>query len=60
MSHNFDARAAAASLAIGSVNASVVFLVSVLIGAPRQWPGAIFSLITTTCMAYFFLTRRRR
>ena len=57
---SFDARKAAASVAIGSVNATLVFLVSVLIGAPRQWPGAIFSLITTSCMFYVFLTRRRR
>jgi hypothetical protein len=55
----FDDRALALAVMVGALMASMVFTVSIIINAPRVWPGTSASFLIAGSQTYLFATRRK-
>lgn len=51
------ARAIAASLIVGTTTASVVFIFSIAVDAPRVWPGTIVMFLASACSTFLYVIR---
>jgi hypothetical protein len=53
-------RALAYALFVGALSAGLVVIISVLLDAPRLWPGFLIALVTGSAGVYLSLTRGAR